>query len=234
MTKLERLFVWAGGAAFVAALATTAWWFAAPLGRGGPHAGLSPLAALFVDAALFSVFAVHHSALARAPVKSVLARFVPDRLLRSVYVWAASLLLIALCLLWQPIGGVLYQSPAGLAVLLALAQIAGLALIVGSVRAIDPLELAGIRHYAEGPSSAPSLQITGPYRLVRHPLYLGWMMIVFGSATQTSDRLAFAAISSLYLVIAIPWEEHSLEATFGPAYSRYRSSVQWRVIPYVY
>jgi protein-S-isoprenylcysteine O-methyltransferase Ste14 len=100
------------------------------------------------------------------------------------------------------------------------------------VRAIDPLELAGIRR--PGTAGPSALQITGPYRLVRHPLYLGWMLIVFGAAHMTGDRLAFASITSLYLVIAIPWEERSLERAFGDAYRRYQVDVRWRAIPYVF
>src|SRR5712692_2577406 len=79
-----------------------------------------------------------------------------------------------------------------------------------------------------------TLQINGPYRLVRHPLYLGWMLTVFGAAHMTGDRVAFAVITSLYLVIAIPWEERSLERTFGDAYRQYKGEVRWKAIPYVF
>jgi protein-S-isoprenylcysteine O-methyltransferase Ste14 len=109
-------------------------------------------------------------------------------------------------------------------------QLAGLLLIAGAVRAIDALELAGIRTH----SRSDSLQITGPYHLVRHPLYLGWMLATFGPAHMTGDRLAFAAISAFYLVIAVPFEERSLAADFGDAYRRYQVLVRWRIVPYVY
>lgn len=231
MTKFETCFVWTGGALFVASLATVAWWYTWPLG----HAELAPggqpdLAAFGADAIIFSVFALHHSVCARAPIKAWLARVVPDHLLRSVYVWIASLLLIAVWVAWRPIGGMVYRASDWLASPLVSVQIAGAWLIAESVRAIDPLELAGIRS-----SSGPvELQVAGPYDLVRHPLYLGWMLLVLGAAHMTVDRLAFAVISSLYLVAAIPWEERSLEQTFGASYARYRSQVRWRVIPGVY
>jgi protein-S-isoprenylcysteine O-methyltransferase Ste14 len=98
------------------------------------------------------------------------------------------------------------------------------------VRAIDPLELAGIR--TSGTTTV--LQVTGPYRLVRHPLYLGWMLMAFGAAHMTGDRLTFAAISTLYVLIAIPFEERSLVRTFGTQYEDYRRNVRWRVVPYLY
>ena len=79
-----------------------------------------------------------------------------------------------------------------------------------------------------------SLQFRGPYRWVRHPLYLGWLLATFGPAHMTGDRLVFAAISLFYLVIAVPFEERSLIDTFGEPYRRYRELVRWRIVPYVY
>ena len=224
---MERLFVWLGGTLFVISLAFTAWWYAVSLARSWPLTGWAPLA---TDALIFSVFALHHSLFARAPVKAWLGSACPARLLRPLYVWIASVLLILVLVTWQRVGGTVYEAAGWRALALGTVQVAGVWLIALSVRAIDPLELAGIR---PGHGSA-ALQVTGPYRLVRHPLYLGWMLIVFGAARLTGDRVAFAAISSFYLVVAIPWEERSLEQTFGESYARYRKLVRWRVVPYVY
>ena len=228
MKRLERLIAWAGGALFVAALAVTAWWYVWALGRADEPSG-SPVVSLLEDAAIFSLFACHHSAFARGAVKAALAELVPERMLRSLYVWVASILLLAVPALWRPIGVTLYHAAPWPARFLTVVQLAGLWLIAWSVAAIDPLELAGIR-----PSRSEALQIAGPYRLVRHPLYLGWMLSLFGTPHMTGDRLAFAVISSTYLVIAIPWEERSLGLAFGEAYTRYTRLVRWRVLPYVY
>src|SRR5215510_6028235 len=211
MTRSERVFVWLGGMVFVGSLALWIWWYAIALGRSQPWSGCQPV---LVDAALFTLFAAHHSLFARDSIKQRIPA-IPQRLVRSVYVWIASLLLIAVCLLWQPIGGDLYNAPSALAIVLALVQLLGVGIIARAVARIDPLELAGIRTEDEAASkratAGPSaLQITGPYRLVRHPIYLGWIVIVFGAAHMTGDRLAFAAISSSYLIVAIPWEERSL------------------------
>jgi protein-S-isoprenylcysteine O-methyltransferase Ste14 len=222
----ERLFVWLGGAVFVGSLAFCAYSYLVRWSVPHRH----DASALACDAALFSVFAIHHSVFARTRVKDWLSRLVPDRLLRSVYVWVASLLLITLCASWLPIGGEVYRQAGWLSVPHALVQLAGILLIARSVVTIDPLELAGIRQQSRG----EGLQITGPYRLVRHPLYLGWVLAVFGSALMTADRLAFAAITTAYLVIAIPWEERSLLAAFGGEYDRYTRLVRWRLIPYLF
>src|SRR5207245_4991783 len=123
--------------------------------------------------------------------------------------------------LWQAPGGDLYDVTGWPALGFAAVQLAGIALSASSVRAISALELAGIRR----PSAEGALQIAGPYRWVRHPLYLGWMLAVFGARHMTGARLSFAAISSLYLVVAIPWEERSLAREFPAEYSVYRQQV---------
>ncbi len=233
MHPAERAFQWTAGAVFVGALAFCAYTFAAVWSASrAAQAGLSGFnpAALAVDALLFTVFATHHSVFAREPIKTWLAQIVPQRLLRSVYVWIASLLLIAVCTLWRPIGGVLYEVTGWQAALHAAVQLGGLAIIADAVRKIDALELAGIREHAE----AQPLQIGGPYRLVRHPIYLGWLLATFGAAAMTADRLAFASISALYLIIAMPIEEQALRREFGESYARYMGRVRWRVLPYIY
>jgi len=222
-----RLFAWAGGGLFVLALARTAWLYSVELGRAAPFAGSG---AVLIDLFLFTIFALHHSLFARDAIKRAIRRDVPDRSIRSVYVWIASALLIIVCAAWRQVGGSLYAVPAPLSWLLAAVQIAGFALTAAGARAIDPLELAGIHP----PRGDTDLIVDGAYRLVRHPLYLGWMLMVFGSAHLTGDRLLFAVVSSLYLVVAIPWEERSLEDAFGDAYREYKNRVRWRVLPFVY
>jgi methanethiol S-methyltransferase len=232
----ELLTVWAGGGIFVASLAFCAYSYVFPWSvplREAPFSAIGLRAgwpALVFDAALVSVFAIHHSVFARDGVKAWLSRMIPERLLRSFYVWIASILLIAVCAFWQPIGTDVYQSPGGLKIAHALVQVLGLGLIAASVRSIDPLELAGIRRT----SLAVTLQTAGPYRIVRHPLYFGWALAVFGAAHMTADRLAFAAITVAYLIAAVPLEERSLTAVFGPEYENYKRHVRWRMFPYVY
>ena len=112
----------------------------------------------------------------------------------------------------------------------AVIQMVGLVFIARAVARIDALELAGIR----SASASARLQTDGPFRVVRHPLYLGWILIVFGAAHMTGDRLAFAGISTFYLLIAMPFEERSLRMSFGDAYDDYKRRVRYRLVPYVY
>jgi protein-S-isoprenylcysteine O-methyltransferase Ste14 len=69
---------------------------------------------------------------------------------------------------------------------------------------------------------------------VRHPIYLGWILLVFGAPLMTMSRLVMAVVSSAYLVMAIPWEERSLIESFGDRYREYQRRVTSRLIPYVW
>ena len=223
---LARAFVWLGGALFVAALARSVWLYLFQLGRSSPPGGLPPLA---TNAALFAIFALHHSLFARDFAKRWIGSLPPD-LIRSIYVYAASLLLILVCVAWRPIGGELYTASGAAALALIAVELGGLWCIAGAVARIDPLELAGIHE----PSRGEGLQTSGIYRLVRHPIYFGWVLVVFGTPHMTGDRLAFAVMTTAYLVVAVPFEERSLARSFGEAYARYRRDVKWRMIPFIY
>lgn len=228
LTRFGHVFVWTGGALFVLALAAAAYMYF--IVWATPAAPGETARAVTVDALLFGVFAAHHSLLARERIRMALARVVPERLLRSVYVWTASLLLLVVLALWQPVGGSLYDATGPNAVAHAMAQLAGLWLIARAAATIDPLELAGVKPAAR----RETLHVEGPYRWVRHPLYLGWFLLLFGTAHMTGNRLTFAGVTGAYLLAAIPFEERSLVRAFGDDYRRYRARVRWRVLPYVY
>lgn len=221
-----RAFVWLGGAMFIASLAVCA---SAFLFVWGGAAEYNPSAAQ-VDGLLLTVFALHHSLFARESVKRRLQTLVPGELERPLYVWVASALLILVCVLWRRIGGELYDIRGAAKAMLVTAQVLGVWLIARAAAGIDPLELAGIRRRsASGP-----LQQHGVYRLVRHPLYLGWTLVVYAAPHMTGDRFAFAALTTIYLAAAVPFEERSLVRTFGADYARYRSTVRWRIVPFIY
>lgn len=224
----SRVFVWLGGALFVASLTFCVYVYVFRWSQ--PWSPAIRPNAIAIDCALVTAFAMHHSVFARERVKGWLARTVPRDLIRSVYVWIASALFIAVCAWWQPVGGELFASSGTAAWVHAALQLAGVGLIAGAVATIDPLDLAGIRH-ATTPSA---LQVTGPYRLVRHPLYLGWLMATFGAARMTGDRLTFAIATTVYLFLAVPWEERSLVDAFGDDYLRYQRLVRWRIVPFIY
>jgi methanethiol S-methyltransferase len=228
---VARFAGWLGGVAFAVSLAACGWWYFVLLDSVAIGSGLPALAG---DGVLVAMFAAHHSVFARERVKRRLP-WIPRRLVRTSYVWVSSVLLVAVIAWWQPIGGEVYQARDGMKPLHWLVQLAGAALIWRAVAGLNPLDLAGIREAAGlAPGRRELLRIDGPYRWVRHPVYLGWVLLFFGVPHMTADRLAFAVLTSLYLVVAIPLEERSLVQSFGDEYARYRTRVRWRMVPLIY
>ena len=234
-SPLSRAFAWSGGVLFAASLIFFLYSYLVVFGRPAPSGPW--LWPALVNTLLFSAFALHHSALARTGVRERVRRALPPYLERAVYIWVASLLFAAVCWWWQPVPGTAYRLTgfwlcAGVAV-----QVAGVVLAQLGSSAIDPLDLAGIRPVLHAPHGSPAhmpLRTTGVYALVRHPIYLGWILIVFGTPSLTGTRLVFAAVSTLYVAIAVPWEERALHATFGAEYRAYQDRVRWRIVPGVY
>jgi protein-S-isoprenylcysteine O-methyltransferase Ste14 len=230
---MAPLIAWLGGGAFVASLAYFFYTYVVTLGRTAGHGGV--VRAVVIDTLLFVVFAAHHSLFARPWVKRRVIRVVPRELERSFYVWVASLLLMLVCAAWQPLPGTLYTQR-GWVFLLHLGSVAaGLALAALGARRLDPLELAGIDQARHKPRARRGSLVTSfPYTVVRHPIYLGWVLAVFGIPRMTTSRLLMACVSTAYLAIAIPWEERLLVREFGSAYREYARRVRWRMIPGVY
>jgi protein-S-isoprenylcysteine O-methyltransferase Ste14 len=190
------------------------------------------------DTALFSVFALHHSVFARSGIRASIQRAVPT-LERSLYVWVASLLFILVFLLWQPVAGVAWKIYGAPAYLLRILHVGGIVLAVMSAAAIDIWELSGVKQIKNAGATDPAytddeFKTTGPYGLVRHPIYLGWFLIVFAVPNMTTTRLVFAVVSSVYVLIAIPFEERSLLASSAGAYDRYRAKVRFKIVPGLY
>src|SRR5947207_2954503 len=134
MTRFDRLFMWSGGALFALALADCAYAYLFVWSMPATSSlARTPLPAVAINAALFAMFALHHSLFARQSIKHHVARIVPDRLVRSFYVWTASLLLLVVLACWQPIAGEAYAVTGWRAVAHAGVQMGGLWLITRSV-----------------------------------------------------------------------------------------------------
>ena len=200
---------------------------------GAPAPAGAGVGAIALNFAFFTVFAAHHSILARTRAKEWASRVVGPEFERTLYVWIASLLFVGLAALWRPVAGVLWSLHGWPAWLAWTGQIAGVGMTAWSAGTLGALELAGVRRPAKA-SADVALREDGPYGIVRHPIYLSWLLLVWSVPLMSGTRLSFAAISTLYLVVAVPFEERSLVALFGPSYTRYQSRVRARMIPYVY
>jgi methanethiol S-methyltransferase len=228
---VKPLFAWIGAALFLASLLSFGfvygWRLRVPAPPGGPW-GADALG----NVLLFTGFALHHSVMARTGAKAWLTRRLPGDLERSVYVWIASVLFLAVCWLWQPLPGVLWATTGIAFWLLVGVQMAGVALTLRAARIVGVWDLAGVTQ--PDPSRPVEFRAAGPFAIVRHPIYLGWILLVFATPVMTTSRLLFAVISTAYLIVAIPLEERSLVEAFGDKYRAYQREMRWRLIPFLW
>jgi protein-S-isoprenylcysteine O-methyltransferase Ste14 len=230
------VIAWMGGALFVLSLL---WFLYSYLVRFDTLiAHRSAGEAITLNVALFSIFAVHHSVLARSGAKRLVRRVAPPELERSLYSWVASALLIVVCTYWQHLPGALYRLHGAWRIAGYLVQLVGLVVTARASAALGVLDLAGIRQVREAQRGMAArhvaLEMTGLYGFVRHPLYFAWTLMMFGAPDMTATRATFAIVSTLYLTLAIPWEERALVQVFGADYERYQKKVRWRMVPGLY
>jgi protein-S-isoprenylcysteine O-methyltransferase Ste14 len=194
----------------------------------GPTGALGT--ALLVNAGLLAVFAVQHSVMARQWFKRAWTRIVPEPVERSTYVLLSSLALLLLFWQWRPMGGVVWdlQNSSARIVVLGL-FVMGLLLVLVSTFLINHFDLFGLRQaylYLQGKDCSPlKFKTPGPYRQVRHPLYLGWLFTFWAAPTMTVAHLVFAVATTCYILLAIQFEERDLVRSHGEEYRRYRKQV---------
>jgi protein-S-isoprenylcysteine O-methyltransferase Ste14 len=224
----------AGGALFVLSLLYGAVAYVRNFGAPAEVLEGHTFRSITIDVLLFTAFAAHHSVFARTRAKTWISRLIPQPLERTTYVVIASALFVLVCASWQPVPGSLWRVDGPAALGLTTLQIMGVIAAIGSSRRLDVLSLAGIRQAREEPAQAPGVISDGWYGIVRHPIYLGWILMVWPSPHLSATRALFAAISTTYLLLAIPIEERALRRDVGPGYDAYAKRTRWRIVPYVY
>ena len=186
--------------------------------------------ALLINLGLLTVFAVQHSLMARPAFKKWWTLVVPKPVERSTYVLFSSLALILLFWQWQPLGGVVWEvaDPTGRAILYGLFAF-GWLLVLVTTFLINHFDLFGLRqvwlYLRKQPYTPLKFVMPGPYKLVRHPLYVGWFFAFWATPTMTITHLLFAAATAGYILIAIQLEERDLVGEHGESYNAYRRKV---------
>lgn len=202
--------------------------FAVPKAIDSPP--LLPLVnALLIDLGLLAVFAIQHSGMARPAFKRWLTRFIPEAAERSTYVLMSTIAMAALMAFWQPLGGDIWNVQGTLlASALIAAYLASWALLLYATFLINHFDLFGLRQvwYALRRQPVPSLKFVTPalYRIVRHPIYVGWLGIFWFTPTMTATHLLMAVGTTIYIIAAVKLEERDLMAAH-PEYAQYRRKV---------
>ncbi len=183
--------------------------------------------AVSVDLLLLGGFAAQHSVMARPGFKRRWTRVVPAPVERSTYVLLATAALVLVMWLWRPLPGAVWETDSTAVRAVAYAvSFAGWGLVLVSTFAINHADMFGLsqvqRHRAGRPPAAPTLATPPLYRVVRHPLYLGFLVAFWMAPTMSAGRLLFAASMTGYVLMAVRLEEHDLVGVFGDRYRDYR------------
>jgi protein-S-isoprenylcysteine O-methyltransferase Ste14 len=193
--------------------------------------------AIVVNLLLMSLFAIQHSVMARRQFKEWWTQYVPKPVERSTYVLLASLALILLFWQWRPIPTVVWQvADPQIAMAVLAISFLGWVLVLFSTFLINHFELFGLHQVANNLAGRdmPPVRFKTPvlYKVVRHPIYLGFIIAFWAAPTMTAGHLLFAAVTTVYIFVGIALEEHDLIELFGDEYRRYRERVSmlipWR------
>lgn len=195
-------------------------------------AGVPP--AVFAPPALQNIlllllFGVSHSVMARPGFKNGWTKIVPWAAERSTYVLVASLVLIVIFAYWQPMPAVVWTMPDPWATAMLVLFGAGFGVVLLSTFLINHFDLFGLKQVWEkyrgvGPTHDP-FKTPALYKMTRHPLYLGFVIAFWATPTMTVGHLLFAAVMTIYMLVAIGYEERDLVARFGEDYRRYMERV---------
>ncbi len=197
-----------------------------PKGIDSPEPG-SLGVSLLINAVLIGLFGLQHTVMARPGFKRWWTRTVPTPIERATYVLLSSALLILLFWQWRPITQTLWdvQHPLGRPVLIGL-YLTGYLIVLYSSVLIDHFDLFGLRqvflYLRKKDYTPPRFAMPTLYRIVRHPLYLGWLVSFWVTPSMTYGHILFAAGMTAYIFIAIRFEERDLVSAFGDEYERYR------------
>jgi methanethiol S-methyltransferase len=194
-------------------------------GEAGPL-----IEAVVIDILLLTLFAVQHSVMARKPFKRWLTQFIPPQIERSTYVLLASLVLILLFWQWRPIPAIVWAlSDSTSSMALLVLSMSGWFIVLLSTFLISHFELFGLRQAAseliERPLESPSFKAPFLYGLVRHPIYLGFIIAFWATPVMTLGHLLFAVVTTAYIFVGISLEERDLIELFGEEYLNYRQRV---------
>ena len=182
--------------------------------------------AIIVNMLLMSLFAIQHSVMARKPFKRWLTEYVPVAIERSTFVLTSSVVLLLLFWQWRPIPAVVWQiNDPEWATAVTGISLCGWILVFFATFLINHFELFGLQQVKDNLAgrapAKPIFRTPVLYKVVRHPLYLGFIVAFWATPTMTVGHLLFSAVTTAYIFVGIALEERDLIAEFGDEYREY-------------
>jgi len=203
--------------------------FRAPktIDAGAARAAVAPAA--LINIVLLLAFGLQHTIMARQGFKKALTRLVPWPMERSTYVLATVVMLVLLYLYWRPMPGVVWHMEGVWASAMTALYFIGIALVLISTLLINHFELFGLQQgwirFRGEEQPKPEFRTPSLYQHIRHPLYLGWITAFWATSHMTVGHLLFAAVWTIYIFVAVGYEERDLVAVFGEKYRDYMARV---------
>ncbi len=190
------------------------------------------LPALGINAVLLVLFVVQHTIMARPAFKQWITRYIPKPVERSTFVIAASACLALLFWLWKPQPQIVWDVSHIPVLNIGLTAIclAGFGIVLYSSFLINHFDLFGLRQVwlaaKNKDYSYIPFRIRGIYKMVRHPLMLGFLIAFWTTPTMTVGHLFFAAMTTGYIFFGVYMEERDLISHFGERYLQYKKQVR--------
>lgn len=188
------------------------------------------LSAMLINIGLLTMFAVQHSGMARKGFKNWLKKFIPEAAERSTFVLMSNIALFLVLYFWEPIGGVIWQANSQFSqITLISLYMLGWSIVFVSSFLINHFHLFGLQQvwYNFKGKEVPPAQFTTPslYKYVRHPLYVGFIILSWSATTMTLAHLLFAVMITAYILVGIQFEEKDLKDELGSEYEAYQKQV---------
>ncbi|MGJ8593339.1 MAG: methanethiol S-methyltransferase [Aquaticitalea sp.] len=190
----------------------------------------SLMTSLIINLSLMSLFALQHSIMARPAFKDWLNNYVNPAIERSTYVLLSSLILLLLYWKWQPMTTIVWDTEGITFSIVMVIFLSGWVIVFLSTLMISHFELFGLtqiyKNFKDQSLTVPAFQVNWFYKLVRHPIMLGFIIAFWAAPTMTVGRLLFAAVTTAYILIAVKFlEEKDLKKLIGKPYEDYQKRV---------
>lgn len=201
--------------------------------------GVEPslITAILTNTILLTVFALQHSIMARPSFKKWITTIISSATERSTYILLSSLALLLMYWQWQPITTIVWEAESELLIIVLTGIFfLGWLIVLLSTFMINHFELFGLAQIFDNLKNKqtpnPKFQTNYLYKIVRHPLMLGFLIAFWATPTMTVGHLFFALITTVYIFIAVKYlEEKDLRKFIGEKYETYQKEVPM-IIPF--